>query len=44
MNYRTKNSVTIDGFSVSPFFGGSQSFQTPVDTYTMYKNFLYWDS
>ena len=44
MNYRTKNSINIDGFSVHPFFGGSDSFKTPVDTYTLYKNFRFWDS
>ena len=43
MNYRTKASLGISGFSVHPFFGGSDSFKTPVDTYTLYKNFKFTD-
>ena len=39
MNYRTKESVGIEGFTVHPFFGGGESMKTPVDTYTLYKNF-----
>ncbi len=44
MNYRTKASLGISGFSVGPFFGGSgDSWKTPVDTYTLYKNFKFTD-
>ena len=44
MNFRTKNSVGINGFICHPFFGGSgASFATPVDTYTLYKNFKFTD-
>lgn len=44
MNFRTKLSVGIKGFVFHPFFGGSgDSFATPVDTYTMFKNFKFAD-
>lgn len=41
--YRTKSSVGITGFTVHPFFGGGKDWATPVDTYTMYKNFRFTD-
>ena len=41
--FRVSNNVTIRGFTVVSFFGGDRSFTTKIDTYTLYKNFIYYD-
>ena len=41
--FRVSNNVTIRGFTVVSFFGGDRSFATKIDTYTLYKNFTYYD-
>jgi hypothetical protein len=44
MNYRTKYNVGITEFIIGPFFGGSaDSYKTPVDTFTLYKDIIFTD-
>lgn len=43
MIWRSKTTVGVKGITVHPFFGGGESFQTPVDTYTLYRTFKFAD-
>ena len=41
--FRVYDHVQIRGFTITSFFGGDATFATKIDTYTLYKNFIFYD-